>query len=276
MDLLNMLMGSMATDDSLSALTKKTGASKEQTEKLLASALPLLVGSMTNNAAASQQGADSLRSALTQHTSTKKAAEQIKEADLGDGEKIVRHILGDNSDKVVQTLALETDMNQEQVTRGLASMAPLLLSILSAVTGKAAKFDLSDGLDLTDILALFGGSQQSAANGLGMLGSLLGMGSSQSSGSALGGLMGSLLGGGGSQQASGGNLLGSLLGGGASQQAPSGNLLGSLLGGGASQSGNAGGGLGSLIGSVLGASNNKPSANTVNGGDLLSILLGRK
>ena len=276
MDLLNMLMGSMATNDSLDALSEKTGASKDQTEKLLASALPLLVGSMTNNAAASKDGADSLRSALTQHTSTKKAAEQIKDADIKDGEKIVRHILGNNSDRVVQTLALETDMNQEQVTRGLASMAPLLLCILSAVSGKAARFDLSDGLDLTDILALFGGSQQSAANGLGLLGSLLGMGSSQSSGGALGGLMGSLLGGGSPQPASGGNLLGSLLGGGASSSGSSGGLLGSLLGGGSSQSSNSSGNLGSLLGSVLGSSNNKPSANTVNGGDLLSILLGRK
>ena len=256
MDLLDILMGSMATEDSVEALSQKTGASKEQAQKLLVTSLPLLVGGMTKNAAASDKGADSLRGALTQHRSTRTAAEQIQEANEEDGEKIVRHIFGDKSDSVVQTLAEQTQINTDQVTRGLASMAPLLLCILSAVTGKAAKFDLSDGLDLTDILALFGGSQQSASNGIGLLGSLLGMGNTQASGNPLGGLMGSMLG--SPNQQSSGGLLGSLLGGGSQQN------TGSLLG------------MGSLLGSFLGSPNNSQSIGNINGGDLLSILLGRR
>ena len=287
MDLLDMLMGSMATQDSVQALSEKTGASTEQTQKLLASSLPLLVGSMTNNAAASTDGVRSLRGALTQHTNTRKASEQIMEADVEDGEKIVRHILGDNTDVVVHELAVENGMSDDQVTRGLASMAPLLLSILSAVMGKAAKFDLSDGLDLTDILALFGGSQQSAMGGMGLLGSLLGMGGSSSGGllgnlfgspkpqqSMAGGLLGGLLGGAQPQQnVNNGGLLGGLLGGAQPQQSVNnGGLLGSLLGGGQTPQNNAGG-LASMLGSVLGSAGSQGSANTFNGMDLLSMLL---
>ena len=246
MDLLSMLMGSMTTKESVEALSKKTGASAEQTEKLLASSLPLLVKGMTNNAAASSKGVDALRGALKQHTSTKKAADQISEADVEDGQKIVRHIFGSQTDQVVQVLAAENNLNEAQVTRGLSSMAPLLLSMLSAVIGKGAKFDLSDGLDLTDILALFGGSQQSTSNGMGLLGSMLGSGSNQT-------------------QNSGGGLLGNLFGGG---------LLGGLLGG-SNTSSQSGGGLASLLGSMMGSSGSAGNAKTMNGTDLLSLLLGK-
>ena len=51
--------------------------------------------------------------------------------------------------------------------------------------------DLSDGLDLGDVMAMLGGTSQSASPVGGLLGSLLG---GQSSASPMGGLLGSLLG----------------------------------------------------------------------------------
>ena len=199
MNLLNLLLKTMLTDSSLSALAKKTGLSSKQLKKLIPLAIPLLLKFMTSNAS-TQSGAQSLLGALTQHTNTKAMDEQFGEADMEDGGKIVAHILGSNSDKAVQSLALESGMSAEDVNRALGGLAPALLSGLSAATGSAAKVDLSDGLDLSDLMAMFGGAQAQAqpqqSGGMGLLGSLLGGGNSTASAQAnpLGGLFGSLLG----------------------------------------------------------------------------------
>ena len=42
MDLMSMLMGAMGSGDSVNALSGKTGATNDQTSKLIAAALPLL------------------------------------------------------------------------------------------------------------------------------------------------------------------------------------------------------------------------------------------
>ena len=84
--------------------------------------------------------------------------------------------------------------------------------------------DLSDGLDLGDVMAMLGGGQSAPASSGGLLGSLLGGGQSGSS------PLGSLLGGQSSASPMGG-LLGSLLGGGMSENDDSlnGNALMSAL-----------------------------------------------
>lgn len=214
MDLLSVLLGSMTTDEASSALAGKTGATSEQSSKLAATALPVMLKSLTSNASASKEGAESLMNALKQHTVQKTMKEQIDEADTEDGAKIVKHILGDKSGDVVQELAAATEMNEEQVTKGLASMAPALLSMVSAAMGGMS--GKGSGFDLGSLLGLFGGSQQSAASGLSLMSSLLGGGSKPS---GITGMIGSLLGGGSSKpQSSGllGGMLGSLLGGGSS------------------------------------------------------------
>ncbi len=273
MNLLSILLNSMLSDGSLNALAKKTGVNASQLTKLIPLALPLLLKFMTKNAS-TQSGAMSLLGALSQHTNTKSMPEQLDEADTADGEKIIGHILGDETDNAVISLAQETGMSNEEVTRALGGLAPALLSGLSAATASAAKpaankVDLSDGLDLSDVMAMLGGGapaqQQTAA-----------------SSNPLGGLLGSLLGGSApvqQQQSSNslGDMLGSLLGGAPAQQQqptanPLGGLLGSLLGGSAPvQQQPAANPLGGMLGSLLGAT---PSANdnSLNGNALLSTL----
>ncbi len=238
MDLLSMLSGAMTNTDALSALTDKTGASADQLTKLVNGALPQLISSMTQNAS-TEEGAQSLLNALTQHTGTETMAQQIADVDAEDGAKIIGHILGDNQKDVVSSLVKETGMETEQVTRGLGSLAPALLSGLSAATGSAAKVDLSDGIDLSDLMAMFGGASKPQASS-GLLGGLLGGGSSNQS------------------QSSGG--LGSILGG--------------LMGGGQSQTqaqSQSSGGLGSILGGLMGGSSAQTSSQS-NGMDLLNIL----
>ncbi|MBQ6321432.1 MAG: DUF937 domain-containing protein [Lachnospiraceae bacterium] len=209
MDLLGMLMGTMSSGSSLQALSGKTGLSEKKLQKLLVAAIPILLKFLTKNAG-SAQGAQSLLGALAGHKQTRSMAEQITDADEEDGAKIIKHILGDQADSVVANLASENEMDSAQVNKVLSSMAPGLMSGLSAATSSAAKVDLSDGLDLSDVMGMFGGDGSSAESAGGLLGGLLGGGSSGASG----GLLGGLLGGG----ASSGGLLGGLFGGGAKEE----------------------------------------------------------
>ena len=246
MNLLDVLMGSMTSQESLEAMSQKTGATAEQTKKLVAEALPVMMKSMTDNAARSEEDARSLLGALQQHQQKGVMNRQVGEADEEDGAKIVKHILGDNSDKVVKALAADTDMNTEQVSRSLASLAPALLSGLSAATSSAQQ---SGGFDFTDLLGMFmGGGQPQQSSAMGILGSLLGGGAPQ-------------------QPQQSGGLLGGLLGGGAPQQ--SGGLLDSLFGGGQPQQ--QASGIGGLLGGLFGGGQQSTSA--FDGGDLLSILM---
>ncbi len=178
MNLLTVLLKSMLTDSSIQALAKKTGLSKTMLKKLLPLAIPLLIKFMTNNAS-SQSGALSLLGALGQHTSKKSAAEQIEEADVEDGSKILSHILGDQSGNVMSQLSHRTGMSTADVNTALSGLAPTLLSGLSTAAGAApaasGKVDLSDGLDLGELMTLLGGQSHSSSFGSsGMTSGLLG------------------------------------------------------------------------------------------------------
>ena len=234
MNLLQLLTGSLTTNNSVNSVSQQTGLSSKIVKKLLIAAIPVLITYLTKNAS-TQSGANSLLGALSQHTNTNSIDEQISNADTNDGAAIINHILGKDKDDVVSGLASQTGATSTQVNNTLSTIAPALLSGLSAVTTSASQqqqssgVNLSDGLDLGDLVGLFSGSgsqQQSSSN------------------NPAASLFGSLLGGGASQQQSSSNpaasLIGSLLGGGSSSQQqsssnPAASLIGSLLGSGASQ-----------------------------------------
>ena len=216
MNLLNLLTGAMTTDDSVKALSKRSGADSAQLGQLISLALPLLLQGLTNNAS-SQGGASSLLSALGQHTSTAPMSSQIQSADLGDGAAILSHIFGGNLNNVTGQLSQQTGLTDQQVGSALSSMAPGVLSGLSAATQTAQN---QQQVDLSDLMQLFGGQPvQQQSSGIGNLfGSLLGGGQApqQQSSGGLGSLLGALLGGGQTQQAQpagfdGSNLLSLLL-----------------------------------------------------------------
>ncbi len=167
MDLLNMLMGSMSSSSSVEALSGKTGASKSVVSSLISAALPMLLSALTSNAS-SQEGAQSLLGALSQHTSTETMASQISNADEADGHAIIGHILGQNTDSVIQSLSQQTGASTSQVNSLLGNMAPAMMSGLSAATTSANSAATNTaasagGFDFTDLLGAFGGAQTSAA-----------------------------------------------------------------------------------------------------------------
>ena len=129
-------------------------------------------------------------------------------------------------DTVVNSLASETGLSNNQVNSTLSTIAPALLSGLSAATTSAQNqssgVNLSDGLDFGDLMALFGGSNNNAASSL--LGTLMGGGQQQTQQSnGMGDILGALLGTQQTQQQSTSSnnamngLLSALLGGGTTQ-----------------------------------------------------------
>ena len=178
MNLLSVILKALLADGALKALAGKTGLNEKQLKKLLPLALPLLLTMLTRNAS-DKEGAVSLLGALTQHTSKKTMQQQIAEADTADGAKIIGHILGKEKDASLLTLSNQSGLSQQQVSSVLSGIAPALLSVLSAASGSAAgKVDLSDGLDLSDIVAMLGGAKPGPVStkpqGGGLLGALLG------------------------------------------------------------------------------------------------------
>ena len=177
--LLQLLLKSFTQQSSIDAAEKKTGISGRQILTILSYALPLLIKFMTKNAS-SQSGAQSLLGALTQHTSKKAMPLPIAEANTDDGAKIIGHIFGQQQNDAVTQIAQQSGVSANDVSKVLAVMAPALLSSLSSVTTATANaqqakkpgVDLSDGLDVSDIVGIF---QNTKSDGItGLLGSLLG------------------------------------------------------------------------------------------------------
>ena len=197
MDLLSLLLGTMTSDSTLDALSTKNGASSAMTRKLLKLAIPLLLKALTNNAQ-SPSGASSLLGALSQHTSTDTLQHQIELADPSDGQAIIGHILGGNTQNAVNQLSLQSGMSGDQVSSTLNYLAPALLSGLSAASSSASQ---NNGVaDLSSLSSMFGApaglsntSASSASDSFSLIASILGGNKPKPSSSPLG-LLGALFG----------------------------------------------------------------------------------
>lgn len=139
MDLVKMLLSSMTSESSLSALTGKTGGDAGQVESAIQSAIPSLIGSMTKNAS-STDGAKSLLGALSQHQDTDEISSQIANADEVDGGKIIGKIMGGGKDDFISSIASKSGLNFGQTNSLLSSIAPAILSFISS----AAKPDTAE------------------------------------------------------------------------------------------------------------------------------------
>jgi hypothetical protein len=162
----------------MSQLAGQLGVDEQTAEQATRHALPALLGGIQANAE-HPDGAASFEEAVQQHDGgLVTGGVDLGQVDTGDGQRIVGHVFGENSDQVAQRLggAVGDGGHQDLMRQLLPLLAPIVMSYLAK--------------------RLSGGS--GAASGAGGGGS----------GGALGDLLGGLLGGGG-----GGGLLGSVLGG---------------------------------------------------------------
>lgn len=199
---LNDILSLVPTDQVAQAL----GVDEQSAEAAIRAAVPSLLAGLQSNAGSSE-GADSLASALADHSGDLASGSvNIGDIDTQDGQKIVNHVLGDREELLANQLsgantAAGLDLGS-LVRKALPIIAPIVLSYL------AKKWSERGGATSSPVDA-----GQGAGGGLGdLLGGLLGgvLGgtaagqsatrSGQASSNPLDDLLGGLLGGGQSTQ----------------------------------------------------------------------------
>ena len=154
-----MKLTDLLSGDVISSIAKSAGASKADTQSVLANALPDLVKSMANNAS-TKDGAKSLAKALDDHTSDASASSLLKNIDLEDGAKILGHILGGNTSSVQSKVSKKAGVDKDLTSTILSTAAPLLLSAL----GSEKKSSKTDADGLSDLLGALLGKDDDGDN----------------------------------------------------------------------------------------------------------------
>ena len=161
---LKKLTGTLLSSDSIKGLSNLTGASKGEISSVLTEALPALL-SGANGQAKNESTAQSFANALSQHAKddTGNLAGFLGKVDLGDGAKIIGHLLGSDKDCVTKAVAKKTGVSASKIGDILSAIAPLLMSLL----GKQADEDeekesgvgalLGNLLDNVDVGSLLSG-----------------------------------------------------------------------------------------------------------------------
>ena len=171
---LQALMNTVLSKESIENIGKKTDSSPAEVRSVLGSALPLLL-SGANAQASDQSTASGFLGALQQHAQddATNVGAFLGNVDMGDGAKIIAHLLGANTGAQTQAVAQQAGVSQAKTGSILSAVAPLLLTLL----GQQAA-----------------GSSNNNATGIGsLMGSLMGSGDMTS-------LLGGLLGGGAAAQ----------------------------------------------------------------------------
>ena len=167
----------------MNALADQLGVDPGTAETAVRQALPALLRGLQANAA-DPSGEASLAGALEQHPpDLVEGGVDLNQVDPEDGEKIVGHIFGSNTDQVAQTLGGNLGGSGDLIKKLLPLLAPIVLSYLSRrMRGGAATPGDQQGGGLGDLLGsilggLGGGGQQTQGGSiLDMLGGLLGGG----------------------------------------------------------------------------------------------------
>ena len=167
------LLGPQQGSEAVQEISNNVGAEPSAVNSAIQAALPMILGSMANNAA-TPQGAESLNTALEQDHdgsildnlgglggmifgSQQQAAPPPRQADAGG---ILSHILGGNQGTVVQQAASQSGLNSGQVAQVLMMLAPIVMGYLGRQ--KQQQGVGSDGIG--DLLGgLLGGQQATAA-----------------------------------------------------------------------------------------------------------------
>lgn len=168
MNLTDLLSGSV-----ISSIAGQTGTSEKDTQNVLASALPALVGAMAQNAS-TEEGAESLARALDDHTTAEGLPGLLGKVDTEDGAKILTKILGGQNDAVQKAVAKKSGASKTDTTKILTMAAPLLLAALGSQKKKTKTKSAGLGSLLTGLL---GGGEDDEDDGstlVSLAGSLLG------------------------------------------------------------------------------------------------------
>ena len=162
MNLLTILLAGLTSTSVVKILSEKTGISEKTLKILIPIVAPILLKSLTSNAS-EKEGAASLLGALAQHKSTEKVDDQISNADTEDGAKIIKHILGTRQEEVTRDIAGQSGLSTEDVAKLLATLAPVLLSSLSAANSTEQQAAPEAPASPLSLMGLLGGQAPAPA-----------------------------------------------------------------------------------------------------------------
>lgn len=200
---LKKLTSTLLSSDSMKGLSNLTGASKDEVSSVLTEALPALLNG-ANGQAKDSGTAKGFADALAQHAKddTGNLAGFFGNVDLGDGAKIIGHLLGSDQDSLTKSVAKKTGVSASKIGQILSAIAPLLMSLL----GKQADEDeekesgvgallgnLLDNVDVGSLLSGLTSTDTSSGSSTGKKKKKTAKKDSESGASGLMGLLGKLL-----------------------------------------------------------------------------------
>lgn len=166
-------------------IAKKIGIDESVAKAAVAIAVPTIVGGLANNAK-DKDGAKSLESALGHHKG--RAPKSLADIDEKDGEKIVGHVFGNKTDKVVKSATAKVETGGIDLGGIVAQVLPIIAPIVLAFVAnqfmgnkpeaapEPAAAPASSGNPLADMLGGLMSSPQGQDIISGALGGLLGGG----------------------------------------------------------------------------------------------------
>lgn len=147
------LIKSQLTDKFYAQATERLGVNPTEGKALVDQAMPALLNGLLKNAE-SKAGAARLLGALKSKKHDGVILDSNEDffaaAHLDEGDKILKHILGDTRDDIAQALALETKTELSQAKKTLAALSPLVMGAL----GKAVQSNKLNADQVGDILKL--------------------------------------------------------------------------------------------------------------------------
>ena len=144
------LISTVVSDDSVNQISRATSIPAKDVQSVLASALPSLLGGALQQSS-DESTAAGFANALTQHSAsdTSNLGSFLGNVDLGDGAKIIAHLLGGSSSSVVNQASQQSGISAKDTMKILSIAAPLIMSLL----GKQTSSQQSSGSAIGSIMS---------------------------------------------------------------------------------------------------------------------------
>lgn len=173
MNISDLISGSIG-NAAASSISSKLNIEPGKAKWLIAAAVPLMIAAINYNAKNKNQEAN-INKALDDHSGgvlSNLAGALMGNSNNDDGNKIVNHIFGANTQMVTQNLSEKSGLSSEQVAGTLSMLAPIVMSFL----GKEKQSRQTSGGGVADLLGslMSGNSSNKKSAGGNLLGGLLG------------------------------------------------------------------------------------------------------
>ena len=166
MDLTSLLSSSIG-QNLISGAASQLGIEQSKAQSIISIGLPVLMSAIQKNAS-NPATASGLQNALeSKHDGSilENLSGFLGQGDFSDGSKIIGHLLGGNSQNVVNAIGQQSGTDSSQVGNVLSMLAPVVM-------GMMGKQKQEQGLDMNGIAGLvggfLGGNQSSDSNNVAM------------------------------------------------------------------------------------------------------------